>query len=129
MSILPVIHSDESIDAYLDVSACYVENNRMVLDLLNELSIDIDKFYFTSYNYFSTPKYTMISVLTLPDGTIVEFCAESRNTMNFKHAITISQDVFEAIKLIPKEAREEYLAAIIKDAYNEGIKELSKPRG
>lgn len=118
------MHSDESIDAY-----CYVENNRAVLELLNELSIDIDKFYFTSYNYLGTPRYTMISVLALSDGTIVEFYAESRNTMNFKHAITIPQDTFEAIKLIPKEARENYLAAIIKDAYYEGVQELSKPRG
>ncbi|QFR59753.1 HCP-like protein [Acinetobacter phage VB_ApiP_XC38] len=124
MSILPTVHADESIDAY-----CYVENNRNVLNLLNELSIDIDKFYFTTYNHLGTPRYTMISVLALSDGTIVEFYAESRNNMHFKRAITIPQDVFEAIKLVPKEAREEYLAAIIKDAYNEGIKELSKPRG
>lgn len=124
MSILPNTYPDESIDAY-----CYVENNRNVLNLLNELSIDIDKFYFTTYNHLGTPRYTMISVLALSDGTIVEFYAESRNNMHFKHAITISQEVFEAIKLVPKEAREEYLAAIIKDAYNEGIKELSKPRG
>lgn len=124
MSILPTVHADESIDAY-----CYVENNRNVLNLLNELSIDIDKFYFTTYNHLGTPRYTMISVLALSDGTIVEFYTESRNNMHFKRAITIPQDVFEAIKLVPKEAREEYLAAIIKDAYNEGIKELSKPRG
>ena len=105
---------------------CYVENNRMILNLLHELSIDIDKFYFPSYNHFSTPKYTMLSILPIPDETIVEFYAEGRNTMNFKHALTISQDVFEAIKLIPKEAREEYLAAMIKDTYNKGTKELSK---
>lgn len=121
MSILPTMHADESIDAY-----CYVENNRNVLNLLDELSVDIDKFYFTTYNHLGTPRYTMISVLALSDGTIVEFYAESRNTMNFKHAITIPQDVFEAIKLIPKEAREEYLAAIIKDAYHNGITRLSR---